>query len=95
MKLGIVKNLLVGKPKRPTRLLAITPPRRKKRSPRGVEDLLGSIAVPEPLSPETVSDAEGVSLLARFREGYYGEQRRAFTNPSRSIGRLTFGESPL
>ena len=32
-----------------------------------MEDLLGSIAVPEPLSLETVGNAEGVSLLARFR----------------------------
>ena len=75
MKFSFIKNLLGGKPKRPTRLLAITPPRREERSLLGVENLLGSIAIPEPFSLEIAGDAEGVTLLARFREGSYVEQQ--------------------
>ena len=46
-------------------LLAVTPPRTGERTLLGVENLLGSIAVPEPFSLELAGDMDGVTLLAR------------------------------
>ena len=50
---------------RPPVLLEVTPPRSGERTLLGVENLLGSIAVPEPFSLELAGDADGVTLMAR------------------------------
>ena len=46
-------------------LLAVTPPRTGERTLLGVENLLGSIAVPEPFSLDLAGDMDGVTLMAR------------------------------
>ncbi len=46
-------------------LLAVTPPRAGERTLLGVENLLQSIAVPEPFSLELSGDMDGVTLMAR------------------------------
>ena len=46
-------------------LLAVTPPRTGERTLLGVENMLSSIAVPEPFSLELAGDSEGVTLMAR------------------------------
>ena len=46
-------------------LLSITPPRSGERTMLGVENMLQSIAVPEPFSLEIAGDGEGVRLLVR------------------------------
>ena len=65
MKLN-TKNLLFGNDdeKGPV-LLAVTPPRAGERTLLGVENLLQSIAVPEPFSLELAGDMDGVTLMAR------------------------------
>ena len=50
-------------------LLAVTPPRTGQRTLLGVENLLQSIAVPEPFSLEIAGDQTGVSLMARCLDG--------------------------
>ena len=50
-------------------LLAVTPPRTGERTLLGVENLLGSIAVPEPFSLDLCGDASGVTLMARCLDG--------------------------
>ncbi len=95
MKPNPIAWLLPGKPKRPTRLLAITPPRREERSLLGVENLLGSIAVPEPFSLEIAGDAEGVTLLARCREGSYVEQQLGVHYPQARVNEVSPEEDPL
>ena len=50
---------------KPAVLLEVTPPRSGERTLLGVENLLGSIAVPEPFSLELAGDGDGVTLLAR------------------------------
>ena len=95
MKFGFVKNFLGGKPKRPVRLLAITPPRREERSLLGVENLLGSIAIPEPFSLEIAGDAQGVTLLARFREGSYVEQQLGVHYPQARVNEVCPDDDPL
>ena len=57
-----------GRNKRPPVLLAVTPPRTGERTLLGVENLLQSIAVPEPFSLELAADMDGVSLMARCQE---------------------------
>ena len=46
-------------------LLAITPPRTGERTLLGVENMLSSLAVPEPFSLELAGEAHGVTLMAR------------------------------
>ena len=60
------KNILFGDDteKKPV-LLAVTPPRTGERTLLGVENLLQSIAVPEPFSLELAGDMDGVTLMAR------------------------------
>ncbi len=66
MKLN-TKNLLFGddRDKKSPVLLAVTPPRAGERTLLGVENLLQSIAVPEPFSLELAGDMDGVTLMAR------------------------------
>ena len=60
------RKILFGdsKPNRPV-LLSVTPPRQGERTLLGVENLLQSIAVPEPFSLEMAGDVDGVTLMAR------------------------------
>ena len=50
-------------------LLAVTPPRTGERTLLGVENLLASIAAPEPFSLAIAGGAGGVTLMARCRGG--------------------------
>ena len=61
------KEILFGTEdeKRGPVLLAVTPPRTGERTLLGVENLLQSIAVPEPFSLEIAGDMDGVTLMAR------------------------------
>ncbi len=65
-----VKNILLGnrQAKKPPVLLAVTPPRTGERTLLGVENLLQSIAVPEPFSLELAGDSDGVTLLVRCQD---------------------------
>ena len=64
MKMNPMKWLTNDEAKQPV-LLAVTPPRSGERTLLGVENLLQSIAVPEPFSLELAGDVDGVTLLAR------------------------------
>ena len=65
MKMNPIKWLVDdGEEKKPV-LLAVTPPRSGERTLLGVENLLQSIAVPEPFSLELAGDMDGVTLMAR------------------------------
>ena len=63
-------NILFGndRNKKPPVLLAVTPPRTWERTLLGVENLLQSIAVPEPFSLEIVGHMDGVTFMARCRD---------------------------
>ena len=66
MKANLKKILFGDGRKRPSpALLAVTPPRTGERTLLGVENLLQSIAVPEPFSLEIAGDMDGVTLMAR------------------------------
>ncbi|MDE2801921.1 MAG: type IV secretion system DNA-binding domain-containing protein [Chloroflexota bacterium] len=83
-------------------LLAVTPPRTGERTMLGVENLLQSIAVPEPFSLELAADAAGVTLLARCLDGevvrgqfasHYAQARLREVPPTEDPLRLRPGEA--
>ncbi len=65
MRLNPLRLLSHRSEPKPAVLLEVTPPRSGERTLLGVENLLGSIAVPEPFSLELAGDADGVTLMAR------------------------------
>ena len=77
-------------------LLAVTPPRTGERTLLGVENLLGSIAVPEPFSLELAGDMDGVTLMARCldKRGGAGPDLRP-TTPRPASTRCRRDEDPL
>ncbi len=65
MKHSLIRRLFGDSEEKEPVLLAVTPPRTGERTLLGVENMLASIAVPEPFSLELAGDVDGVSLMAR------------------------------
>ena len=92
-----VRKLLFGngRNRRPPALLAVTPPRTGERTLLGVENLLQSIAVPEPFSLEIAGDMDGVSLLARCQDGQVVRGQLAAHYPQARIRQVPVDEDPI
>ena len=91
------KQILFGhdeEEKRPV-LLAVTPPRTGERTLLGVENLLQSIAVPEPFSLELAGDMDGVSLMARCLDDEVVRGQLSAHYPQARIRTVTGDEDPL
>ena len=88
MKWNFIAGMLKGRPQPATKLMAITPPRTGERTMLGVENLLSSIAVPEPFSLEIAGDAAGVTLLARCREGSFVKQQLGVHYPQARVSEV-------
>ena len=89
-------KLLNGKAHSPEPvLLAVTPPRTGERTLLAVENLLSSIAVPEPFSLELAGDAHGVTLMARCLDGEVFRDQIAAHYPQARIREVPPGEDPL
>ena len=82
-----------AEPKPPV-LLAVTPPRSGERTLLAVENLLGSIAVPEPFSLELAADADGVTLMARCHDKRVVRGQIAAHYPQAGIHELDPEEDP-
>ena len=80
---------------RPPVLLAITPPRTGERTLLGVENLLQSIATPEPFSLELSGDEDAVTLMARCRDGEVVRGQIAAHYPQARIEEIPEAEDPL
>ena len=91
-----IRNIFLGnqRKKEPV-LLSVTPPRSGERTLLGVENLLASIAVPEPFSLELAGDASGVSLLARCLDDQVVRGQIAARYPQALITTLASDEDPL
>ena len=76
-------------------LLAVTPPRTGERTLLGVENLLQSIAVPEPFSLELAGDMDGVSLMARCIDDQVVRGQLSAHYPQARIQEVHPGEDPL
>ena len=96
MKLN-VKKMLFGdeRNKRPPVLLAVTPPRTGERTLLGVENLLQSIAVPEPFSLELAGDSNGVTLLARCQDGQVVRSQLSAHYPQARIRQVPVDEDSI
>ncbi|MCY3922541.1 MAG: TraM recognition domain-containing protein [Chloroflexi bacterium] len=82
------------KPSEPV-LLSVTPPRTGQRTLLGVENLLQSIAVPEPFSLEIAGDETGVSLMARCLDGVVVRRQIGVHYPQARIRELGPEEDPM
>ena len=90
------KNILFGEEDdRGPVLLAVTPPRTGERTLLGVENLLQSIAVPEPFSLELAGDADGVTLMARCLDGEVVRSQLSAHYPQARIREVSEEEDPL
>ena len=91
------KHLLLGsvtENKDPV-LLAVTPPRTGERTLLGVENMLASIAVPEPFSLELAGDADGVTLMARCLDEQAVRAQLSAHYPQARIQKVDPDEDPL
>ena len=95
MKWNFITGMLKGRPQPATKLMAITPPRTGERTMLGVENLLSSIAVPEPFSLEIAGDAAGVTLLARCRDGSFVKQQVGGRYPQARVSEVAPEDDPL
>ena len=91
-----LKNLLSGDDgeKKPV-LLAVTPPRAGERTLLGVENMLQSIAVPEPFSLELAGDADGVTLMARCLDDQVVRGQIAAHYPQARMQEVLAEDDPL
>ena len=76
-------------------LLAITPPRTGERTMLGVENMLQSIAVPEPFSLELAGSADGVTLMARCLDDQVVRGQIAAHYPQARIEKVQAEDDPL
>ena len=76
-------------------LLAVTPPRAGERTLLGVENMLGSIAVPEPFSLELAADMDGVTLMARCLDDEVVRGQLSAHYPQARIQRVEPDDDPL
>ena len=76
-------------------LLAVTPPRTGERTLLGVENLLQSIAVPEPFSLELAGDMDGVTLMARCLDDQVVRGQLSAHYPQARIRKVDPGDDPL
>ena len=95
MKLNPSRLLFGSQKEKPPVLLAVTPPRTGERTLLAVENLLGSIAVPEPFSLEIAGDADGVTLMARCRDDEVVRHQIAAHYPQARVSEVPEEEDPL
>ena len=91
------KNILFGddEGKKGPVLLAVTPPRAGERTLLGVENLLQSIAVPEPFSLELAADMDGVTLMARCLDAAVVRGQLSAHYPQARIQKVELEDDPL
>ncbi len=92
-----VRKILFGEKqaKNPPALLAVTPHRTGERTLLGVENLLQSVAVPEPFSLELAGDMDGVTLMARCQDDRVVRQQIAAHYPQARIREVAPGDDPM
>ena len=92
-----LRNILFGErqAKKPPSLVAVTPHRTGERTLLGVENLLQSIAVPEPFSLELAGDMDGVTLMARCQDDQVVRGQLAAHYPQARIREVPVDEDPI
>ena len=88
-------NIIRGRARPETKLLDITPQRTGERNLLSAENMLGTIAVPEPFCLEIVGDAAGVTLLARCHDGSFVKQQVGVNYPQARVNEVPPEDDPL
>ena len=91
----LIGRLLNNEEEKKPVLLAVTPPRTGERTMLGVENMLQSVAVPEPFSLELAGNADGVTLLARCLDDQVVRGQIAAHYPQARIEKVPPEEDPL
>ena len=86
---------LKGEDEKTPVVLAVTPPRTGERTMLGVENMLQSIAVPEPFSLELAGDMDGVTLMARCLDDQVVRSQIAAHYPQARIQEVPEEDDPL
>ena len=84
-----------GRNRRPPVLLAVTPPRTGERTLLGVENLLQSIAVPEPFALELAGTADGVVLMVRCQDDQVVRSQISAHYPQARIRQVPVEDDPI
>ena len=92
-----VRHILFGErqTRKPPALVAVTPHRTGERTLLGVENLLQSIAVPEPFSLELAADMDGVALLARCQDDRVVRQQLTAHYPQARVREVAPDDDPM
>ncbi len=92
-----VRNIILGErqTRKPPALVAVTPHRQGERTLLGVENLLQSVAVPEPFSLELAADMDGVTLLARCQDDRVVKQQLAAHYPQARVRQVPPEDDPM
>ena len=92
-----VRNIILGErqTRKPPALVAVTPHRQGERTLLGVENLLQSVAVPEPFSLELAADMDGVTLLVRCQDDRVVKQQLAAHYPQARVRQVPPGDDPM
>ena len=91
----LIERLLKSEDEKTPVLLAVTPPSTGERTMLGVENMLQSIAVPEPFSLELAGNADGVTLMARCLDDQVVRGQIAAHYPQARIEKVPPEEDPL
>ena len=91
----IIRRIFGGGNKPAVKLLAVTPPREGSRTMLGVENMVGSIAVPEPFTLEIAGDSGGVSLMARCSDNLVVRQQLGARYPQAMLEEVSPEEDPV
>ena len=95
MKHNLIKRLLGSSREKKPVLLAVTPPRTGERTLLGVENMLASIAVPEPFSLELAGDTDGVTLMARCLDDQAVRAQLSAHYPQARIHEVSHEDDPM
>ena len=93
-----MRRSVTGKPRSgpgSVQVLSVTPARTGARTMLGVENMLGSLAVPEPFSLELVGDADGVGLQVRCRDRSLVKQQLHAHYPQALMEEVSPEDDPL
>ena len=91
----IIRRILRGEDEPTVRLLAVRPPRKGERTMLGVENMVKSIAVPEPFALEMAGDSDGVALMVRCRDRQVVRQQLGAHYPQATVEEVEPKDDPM
>ena len=91
----IIRRILRGEDDPAVKLLAVRPSRTGTRTMLGVENVVNSIAVPEPFALEIAGDADGVALMVRCRDKQVVKQQLGAHYPQAMIDEVASDDDPI